>query len=421
MYKFLQHNKVLGVMAAVSAAAFLSIAKADLLDDGRAAFYDYDFELASDLFDQYAQQLKKKPSEDGERYLERYLRQLEIAKSALENVQKIEIIDRIDVPAGDFFNAILLPISAGKFLPPDRLPDGFPENESAFVYSSEGDDFLMWTEMDAEGATHILESERLLDGRWQAPLRSGEVLNGGGNVRNPFMLSDGVTLYFSGDGDASMGGYDIFVASRDASTGEFLQPTGVGFPFNSPFNEYMMAIDEENGIGWWVTDRNELDGLLSVYVFKTDDVRKNYDADAEEDIVALARLDDVTVAKNPDSDYTSLMESLQMTSHPQKGRGEDGGFRLPLPDGRVITSASKVPSASRRSFNALAKAEDEFTSHSKKLESLRKKYNAESANGKKPSQSTSRSILEMERQLEAEQLSLKKMRNSFISEIMSAK
>lgn len=48
---------------------------------------------------------------------------------------------------------------------------------------------------------------RLLDG-WSEPepLTS---LNEQGNVNYPFLMSDGITLYYASDGEGSLGGYDI--------------------------------------------------------------------------------------------------------------------------------------------------------------------------------------------------------------------
>ena len=48
-------------------------------------------------------------------------------------------------------------------------------------------------------------------------------------------------------------------------------------PFNSPANDYMFAIDEFNALGWFVTDRNQPDGKVCIYVFIPNNVRKQYD------------------------------------------------------------------------------------------------------------------------------------------------
>lgn len=259
-----------------------------------------------------------------------------------------------------------------------------------------------------------MQSERLLDGTWEKPVKIGEILNDGGNARNPFLLTDGFTLYFSGDGEGSMGGYDLFVATRDPATGEFRQPVGVGFPFNSPFNEYMMAIDDENGIGWWVTDRNQLDDLVSVYVFRTNDVRKNYKVDEEDDIISLARVDDISVTQDPSVDYGRILQDIDARSRKAKDMSSSD-FIFPMPEGRVARKLSDFSSASaRRNMQQYLQASAEYQSELKKLSVLRRKYH--SADKKKGVATALRNqILELEAKTDHQADLLKKMRNTIIT------
>ena len=96
------------IFGALACIAGIPIAKGDFLREGRNAFMNYDFDLASEYYDKYARSLKKTPNAPGEELLDKYMRQLEIAENSLENVQQIEIIDRIDVPEEDFFKYIKL-------------------------------------------------------------------------------------------------------------------------------------------------------------------------------------------------------------------------------------------------------------------------------------------------------------------------
>lgn len=333
---------------------------ADYLAEGHEAFMKYDFELASELYAKYAKTLKARPDEEGERLLEKLERQLEIAENSLDNIQKVEIIDRIDVPVDDFVSAIALPPSEGCFLDKGMVPLKERVNDSDFVFRSASGDTRIWSEINKSGTTHILESTRLMDGSWDHPISSGDILNDGGNVRNPFMLTDGVTLYFAGDGDGSMGGYDLFVASKDPDTGEYRQPMGLGYPFNSPFNEYMMAVDEENGIGWWVTDRNQIDGKLSVYVFFNNDVRKNYRPDEEEDMTALAKLEDIKLAQTPGKDYGKIISAINSRGKTDSSMSE-AKVIFTLPGGKAIRSAADLKSAgAKRNLSQYVGAEQEF-------------------------------------------------------------
>lgn len=407
-----KYRIITGIMACL---AGIPLVKGDYLRDGREAFMRYDFELASENFEKYAKSLKKTPNSHGEELLEKYLLQLEIAENSLDNVQQIEIIDRIDVPSADFFKYVKLPYSGGKLTAKDTpLPDK-RHNMSDFVFNTESGDLIMWSENNEDHKEIIMQSGQLMDGTWEKPEEAGDILNDGGNARNPFLLSDGLTLYYSSDGDGSMGGYDLFVATKDPVSGDFRQPIGLGYPFNSPYNEYMMAIDEENGIGWWVTDRNGLDGKVSVYVFKTNDVRKNYVTDEEDDIIALAKVEDISITQNPDTDYSSIIKGIEDRNRVvKKSSGED--FIFPLNQGKVARRLADFTNASaRRNMQQYLLAAEQYAELERKLTDLRKKFHATDRK-KGSSTALKNQILEIEKKRDFEIDRLKQMRNTIISE-----
>ena len=53
----------------------------------------------------------------------------------------------------------------------------------------------------------------------------------------------------------------------------------MGFPFNSPFNDYMYAIDDFNDLGWFASDRYQPEGKVCVYVFAPNNSKRVYDYD----------------------------------------------------------------------------------------------------------------------------------------------
>lgn len=406
-------NKIFTLSLAVAAGSS-ALSAADYLAEGHEAFLNYDFELASELYDKYAKILKTKPDEEGASLLEKFRRQLDIAENSLDNVQKIEVIDRIDVPANDFLSAISLPANAGRFMAKNKVPLKERYNDSDYVFTSGSGDVRMWTEPDENDVSHIYESTKLVDGSWEIPVSAGDILNDGGTVKNPFMLSDGTTVYFAGNGDSSMGGFDLFVASKDPVSGEYLQPTGVGYPFNSPANEYMLAIDEDNGIGWWVTDRNQIEDKVSVYVFYTNNVRKNYNSDEVDDLVSLAKLDVITVAQNPEKDYDKIITEINERGKYGADQIEDSEVLFRLPGGRTIRSLSDLLStAAKRNLTQYLSAKAEYKSNQSHLTSLRKKYHA-AKDRRGASQALKNQILDLEKKIDWQRDKLKKMQNAVI-------
>lgn len=117
-------------------------------------------------------------------------------------------------------------------------------------------------------------------------------INASGNANYPYVLSDGVTIYYASDGDGSMGGYDIFVTRYNTNTDTYLVPENVGMPFNSPYNDYMYVIDEYNNLGWFASDRYQPEDKVCIYVFVPNDSKRtyNYEAMEPEKMIELAQL-----------------------------------------------------------------------------------------------------------------------------------
>ena len=283
---------------------------ATILKQGREAFLNYDFEEAADLYDQY-KSLKKKAKQDLDEEFEIWEQQLDVATNAFDRVQKIEIIDSISLPLSSFYNAYKMASSAGRIgkIENFNLNRNLDTDEIAFL--NEDKDYLIVSVPDETGVLRLQENRRLLDGSWETYESLQGDFDKSGDYIYPFMSGDGQTLYFASDGNDSMGGYDIFVAQKDPFSNEYRQPLNVGMPFNSPYNDFMMAIDEENGLGWWATDRNSEEGNVTVYVYLLDETRKNYSPD-DENLTEYAKISDYRATQNPDKEsvYIALKTKI---------------------------------------------------------------------------------------------------------------
>ena len=110
------------------------------------------------------------------------------------------------------------------------------------------------------------------------------------NPCNPFMLADGTTLFFAAQGEKSIGGYDIFMTTYSAESARFYEPNNYGLPFNSKYNEYLLAIDEFNNLGWLVSDRYLNEDSVCIYIFEPTAARMSYESDniADEELKSRA-------------------------------------------------------------------------------------------------------------------------------------
>jgi hypothetical protein len=71
-----------------------------------------------------------------------------------------------------------------------------------------------------------------------------KVINTPYDEEYPYFDARNSTLYFSSKGHSSMGGYDIFKSVYDWNTKSWSKPENLGFPINSPFDDYFYISDE---------------------------------------------------------------------------------------------------------------------------------------------------------------------------------
>ncbi len=241
------------------------------------AIREYRIDDADELIDNYRKGLKKgrktAPDQSGN-----VTAQLERTRNMLNRVEKIVVFDSINVPADDFFSYYRLSPESGSINPVSVLPDKFNAADQTGVYEPESGPEMMWAAQGNNRDLSIMSSVALYGDEWDAPTPIGNHLGENGDANYPFLMPDGITLYYANNGDNSLGGYDIFISRRDSNG--FLQPQNLGMPYNSPYNDYMLAIDETTGVGWWASDRNRIDNMVTIYMFIPADMRVNVDVDA---------------------------------------------------------------------------------------------------------------------------------------------
>lgn len=297
------------------------------LELARIAYYRYNLPEARSLLASYRKSLrsgKKVVAEDLSGSLED---EIEKAEGMLDRVQNIEIIDSVDVDADDFFRYYPLSSAAGRIGGPEMLPKGFPADDFTTVEITESGNKMVWSAPDAEGSYRLYWSSPLYGEEWEAPQMMGEDLGDGGDAIYPYLMPDGITLYYSADNEDSLGGYDIFLSRRNDD--EFLQPANVGMPFNSPYNDYLLVIDEFTGAGFFATDRNRHPGKVTIYTFVPQDLRVNVDID-NPNLTSLACLDNISLTRKPGVDYSSLLQAIKDNSRQAKPAQQSAAMKTYL-------------------------------------------------------------------------------------------
>ncbi len=104
-----------------------------------------------------------------------------------------------------------------------------------------------------------------LDGKgWSPPVNLGDSINTEGDEMAPFIHGDGRTLYFSSNGHAGLGGFDLFVARMDF-TDQWGQVTNLGLPANSPADDINIFVGLEGKQGWISSNREGTLGGMDIW------------------------------------------------------------------------------------------------------------------------------------------------------------
>ncbi len=379
---------------------------------GRLAMLDFNFPQAQKDFAEYRRLAKLKKYNNFDYSANEALKGVKEGNLQFDRFQDIVVIDAVKVPKKDFFKHLRLPLSAGRIVDISEIPGDIGEMGQT-GYISEGGDFMMWNQMITENDSvapqpTMVEANVLTDGSLSAP---HPIANLGEDADYPFLTADGTTLYYSAYSDNSVGDRDIFIATRDPQTGNYRQPVNAGFPFNSSADDYLLAIDEENGVGWWATDRHLLDGEIVLYVFLLPDGRRNFEGTPAEKR-ERGKLDNIRVtwtsdpadlssANDDDEDMDEEDESGEMVEKTpeqlaleqaerekryeekaaeirkirpgQKPRRHD--CRIPVGPGKYIYSAEDVQTQRQRQLvGEYIIIEKNYSSLKSNLEATRRKY-----------------------------------------------
>ena len=193
--------------------------------------------------------------------------------SMREMTQQIIIIDSIVADKDQLLSGLRLSDETGRIVSSSAF---FGQGDSTTVFINEMGNKAYFSQPDDSLKQQLCTSD-LLGGEWSKPQWLNGISEGISESAYPFMMADGMTFYFAGKGEESIGGYDIFMTRYDARSNSFLKPENIGMPFNSEANDYLFAIDEYAHIGYFVSDRRQPEGKACLYIFIPKESRKTYD------------------------------------------------------------------------------------------------------------------------------------------------
>ncbi len=165
----------------------------------------------------------------------------------------------ISVEGKENSDLYMVEFSSGVFAKPVKLGLNSDYNEINGTFSNDGEKIYFSSDRPGgQGGFDIYETEMIGKNKWSDPKNIGSEINTANDEQSPFMMKDGMTLYFSSKGHESNGNFDIYIVTQ-GDDGVWGTPDRLGEPINSEKDDlyYRMSPDETRAVYYTVGDSGE--------------------------------------------------------------------------------------------------------------------------------------------------------------------
>ena len=265
------------------------------------------------------------------------------------------------------------------------------------AYRTEMNDKIYYSDADANGRMQLYMCYKMLDS-WSKPTALNGLPEGDNNY--PFLLADGVTIYFANNNPNGLGGYDLYVTRYNSDTDRYFMAENLGMPFNSPANDYMMVIDEVNNLGWFATDRNQPEGMVCIYTFLPSETKQyyNYKEDRFEDIRQAAQIASIAATQTDQEAVRKAQQALFRLGLQMQAEVKKNDFTFVIDDFTDYHSLDNFKCAeARQLYKDWVTKQETLKRLGEELETMRERYTHSSSNDRK---SMTNELLRLEQQYE---------------------
>ncbi len=135
---------------------------------------------------------------------------------------------------------------------------------AASINNEENEIYFASNRKGGYGGTDIYVC-RKLNNKWLEPENLGPSINTEYDEDFPNLSPDENTLFFSSKGHGSMGGYDIFKATRNPQNNKFENPKNIGYPINTSYDDMNFRISKTKRYGYLASIRGDGLGDYDIY------------------------------------------------------------------------------------------------------------------------------------------------------------
>lgn len=130
------------------------------------------------------------------------------------------------------------------------------------------EDRIIFASYDRKRGLELMESFfNPENGKWETPHSISGQINTLANEDSPFLSHDEKKLYFSSDRLGGLGGFDVYVSEFDEETKSWGEPSNMGWPINSPDDEYHFKMNPDGKSGYFSSNRIHSIGDFDIFYF----------------------------------------------------------------------------------------------------------------------------------------------------------
>ena len=222
----------------------------------------------------------------------------------LRRVEQLSFIDSTLLPIDQLLTHCTLSPEAGQLR--------WKDTTLGFNYTNQRDEHRIWASR-VDSSTMLLSSRQLID-HWTTPDTMPITVNFTTQQLSPYLLVDGVTLYFAAKDTNGLGGLDIYVTRYNTVSELYTTPENLGMPYNSPANEYFLILDEGQNIGYLATDRRAPQGYAYLYSFVIPEQKQYLRGLPNDSLVSHAQLRTLIIADTTSLPSPTLIDTTETTS-----------------------------------------------------------------------------------------------------------
>lgn len=259
---------------------------------GKAYHYQYRFNEAIDAYSKFLQFGER--AEKDRLQCELHIAMARNAKPLLEKLVALDVhrIDSLD--ADQIFSFYNKNLKNGQFK--EKQIKAFPFSDVKgsswrFIPSllSSGD-IVYEVAIGPRRNKDLVQVRKLNHEDWSRPESMGSLINSSSDEDYVYFNASEPALYFASKGHNSMGGYDIFKSVYDADKKNWSEPINMGFPINTPYDDYLFIPSEDQSKAYFVSNRDTRGNKVKVYTISFSKTRTLLDITSDINFISRSKL-----------------------------------------------------------------------------------------------------------------------------------